>query len=144
MTAKMLAPAAILIVWSLVMLFWMTRVRFKAFATAGIDLRKSPPGGRGPSLNGILPDKVMWKAHNHDHLMEQPTIFYPAVIILAIMGPTATDIALAWGYVALRIIHSLYQALVNRIPVRRAIFTLASICLGALALRAASATLFAA
>jgi len=93
-------------------------------------------------LNGVLPDKVMWKSHNYSHLLEQPTIFYPAVIILAMMGATATDIALAWGYVALRIAHSLWQATVNKIPMRFALFLLSTLCLVALALRAVMATLF--
>ncbi len=31
--------------------------------------------------------------------MEQPTIFYPAVIILAMMGADGIDVLLAWIYV---------------------------------------------
>ena len=41
----------------------------------------------------------------------------------------------------LRIIHSLYQATVNRVPVRFAIFALATFCLVALAVLAVIATL---
>ena len=85
----------------------------------------------------------MWKSHNYTHLMEQPTIFYPAVIILAIMGATGLDVGLAWAYVAIRIVHSLWQASVNRIPVRAALFFVSSFVLIALAVRALVATLFA-
>jgi hypothetical protein len=140
--AKMLAPAAVLVLWTLLVALWLMQTRFAAFAKNGISLKKVPPGGRGDSLNGVLPDKVMWKSHNYSHLLEQPTIFYPAVIILAMMGATATDIALAWGYVALRIAHSLWQATVNKIPMRFALFLLSTLCLVALALRAVMATLF--
>ena len=85
MQAQMLAPAAALVLWSLVMLLWMAFTRFAAFGKADIDLSKSKPGGRGNSLDGVLPDPVMWKAHNYNHLMEQPTIFYATVVIIALM-----------------------------------------------------------
>ncbi|WP_068076368.1 MAPEG family protein [Novosphingobium lentum] len=142
MQAQMLAPAAVLVLWSLVMLLWMVHTRFAAFGKAGIDLKVSPPGGRGQALEGVLPDQVNWKAHNFSHLMEQPTIFYPTVVILAIMGAGAIDVALAWAYVALRIVHSVWQATVNRIPVRFVLFGLSTVCLLVLAIRAVIATLF--
>ena len=143
MEAKMLAPAAVLVLWSMVMMLWMTATRLSAFGKAKIDLSKAPPGGRGERLNGVLPEKVMWKSHNFSHLMEQPTIFYPAVIILAVMGATATDVGLAWAYVAIRIVHSLWQSLVNRIPVRASLFFASSLFLVLLALRAVRVTMFA-
>lgn len=144
MQAQMLAPAAALVCWTLVVMLWMTVTRFAAFGKAGIDLSKSPPGGRGSMLDGVLPDKVMWKSHNYTHLMEQPTIFYPAVIVLAIAGATTLDVRLAWAYVALRVIHSIWQATVNRIPVRASLFFISSIVLIVLAVRALMATLNAA
>ena len=48
---------------------------------------------------------------------------------------------LAWGYVGLRIIHSIWQATVNLIPIRFTLFMLATICLLGLAINAARATL---
>ena len=42
---------------------------------------------------------------------------------------------LAWSYVALRIVHSLWQGLVNFIPVRFALFVLASLVLIVMAVR---------
>ena len=144
MQAQMLAPAAALVCWSLVMLIWMVVTRFGAMKASGVDLSKSKPGGRGESLNGVLPDVVMWKSHNYTHLMEQPTIFYPAVVILAIMGASALDVWLAWAYVGLRIVHSLYQAMINRIPMRVRIFAVSTAILIALAVRALMATVLAA
>jgi hypothetical protein len=47
------------------------------------------------------------------------------------------DIALAWIYVVLRVVHSLIQATVNVIPVRFMVFSLASLALLTLAVRAA-------
>jgi len=144
MQLQMLAPAAVLVLWTLVILLWMIVTRFAAFGKVGIDLSKAPPGGRGNSLEGVLPDKTNWKSHNYSHLMEQPTIFYPAVIILALAGAGMVDVWLAWAYVTLRIVHSIWQVTVNRIPVRAALFFISSFCLIALAVRAVMATLCAA
>ncbi|MDZ4307228.1 MAPEG family protein [Allopontixanthobacter sp.] len=142
MQAQMLAPAAVLVFWSLVMLYWMAATRLPAMKNIeGGGSAKA--GGRGQDLEGRIPDKVNWKAHNYSHLMEQPTIFYPAVIILALVGSTGLDILLAWVYVAMRIAHSLWQATVNKVPVRFLIFMLSTLALTALAIRAVIATLFA-
>ena len=141
MSRAMLAPAAILVCWSLIMLIWMGFARYRAIAAMGASLKIDVPGGRGSDLEGILAPQVMWKAHNHTHLMEQPTIFYAVSAILAIAGAGHADVMIAWGYVALRIVHSLWQATVNRIPVRTALFLLSTVLLGVLAVRAALATL---
>lgn len=141
MQAQVLAPAAVLVLWSLVMLFWMGATRFPAIAKAGIDLSKGKPGGRGQNLEGVLPPEVNWKSHNYAHLMEQPTLFYATLAIIAILGPTQSDVWFAWGYVGLRIVHSVYQSTVNRVPVRLMIFTLSTLCLIVLALHAAKLTL---
>ncbi len=142
MQAQMLAPAAVLVVWSLIMLSWMAFTRFPAMSKLDRDVGKAKPGGRGQDLEGVIPDKVNWKAHNYAHLMEQPTIFYPAVVILAIMGAGAIDVVLAWIYVVLRIIHSVYQATVNVVKIRFLIFLLSTLALTVLAVRALLATLF--
>jgi len=142
MQAQILAPAAVLVVWSMVMMFWMAATRLPALKKAGIDLG-ARPGGRGQDLEGQLDPKTNWPAHNYSHLMEQPTIFYPTVVILAIMGAGAVDVTLAWAYVVLRIAHSVWQATVNKVPLRFLLFMLSSIALVALAIRAAMATLFA-
>lgn len=140
MQGQILTPAAVLVVWSLVMLFWLAGSRLPALSKLG-GLGKAKPGGRGQDLEGVIPDQINWKAHNYSHLMEQPTLFYATVVILAIMGAGAVDVALAWGYVVIRIVHSVWQATVNRLPVRFLLFALSSLCLIGLALRALGATL---
>jgi hypothetical protein len=142
MENPILAPAAVLVAWSLIMLLWMAATRFPAIAKSGIDLTGGPPGGRGQNLEGVLPDSVNWKSHNYTHLMEQPTIFYAAVLILAVAGAaTPMLVNFAWGYTILRIIHSLYQATINVVMVRFSIFVLATICLLVLAVHAVLATI---
>ncbi len=142
MDTSILAPAAVLVVWSLVMLLWMAGTRFPAIFKSGIDLKAAPPGGRGQDLEGVLPANVNWKSHNYAHLMEQPTIFYAAVLIIAVAGAsTPLMVSFAWGYTILRIIHSLYQSLVNVVMVRFSVFALATICLLVLAAHAVIVTI---
>jgi hypothetical protein len=144
MQAQILAPAAVLVVWTLIVMLWIIPSRFGAVAKIedkSVFPRKE--GMRGGDLEGILPDKANWPAHNHTHLHEQPTLFYATVLILAVMGPGALDVLLAWAYVGLRVIHSLWQILVNTIPVRFGLFFISSIALVVLAVRAVIATAFA-
>jgi len=138
---NILAPAALLVLWSLCVLVWMARTRFAAMAEAKVDLNTVKPGSRGQDLDGVLPDAVNWKAHNYVHLMEQPTLFYAVVMILALSGAGLVDVVLAWAYLGLRIAHSVWQCTVNTIPTRIALFRAATLCLLLLAIRAVFATL---
>ena len=144
MQAQMLAPAAVLVVWTLIVLLWIIPARFGAVAkVADKSVLPSKPGVRGNDLEGVIPDKANWPAHNYTHLVEQPTLFYVTVVILALTGPGALDVTLAWAYVGLRIVHSLWQNLVNTIPVRFLLFITSTIALVVLAVRAVMATLLA-
>jgi hypothetical protein len=141
MKADLLAPAAVLVLWTIVMLLWTAGTRLPALKAAGIDMSKAV-GGRGQDLEGVLPANVNWKAHNYAHLVEQPTLFYAVVGILAIMGSVSgVAVALAWTYVTLRIAHSLVQVTTNRIALRFPIFVAATIVLLALTVMALMRTL---
>ncbi|WP_109357003.1 MAPEG family protein [Sphingorhabdus sp. EL138] len=136
MSTAILAPAALLVIWSLVMLFWMAGTRLPAAKKMGIDIT-AKPGGRGPDVDPQLPDKVAWKSHNYTHLMEQPTLFYATVIILAVAeAGTGINLWLAWAYVLLRITHSIWQATVNLVNVRFLLFVASTICLLIMAMNA--------
>ena len=144
MQAQMLAPAAVLIAWSIIMLIWMALTRLPALSKATGGLKNAKPGGRGQDLEGVLPDKIQWKSHNYAHLMEQPTLFYAVVVILAILQPDPVNVLLAWIYVGLRIVHSIWQATVNVVSVRFFLFLMSTIVLASLAVHALIATLGAA
>jgi hypothetical protein len=143
MENTILAPAAVLVLWSLIMLIWMAATRFPAIAQSGMDMKNVKPGGRGQNLEGVLPDKVQWKSHNYAHLMEQPTIFYATVAILALAGQGGgINTTLAWGYTLFRIAHSIWQSTVNTImPVRFGLFLASTICLIIMAINAVIATI---
>lgn len=130
MSAHPLAqPVAVLLAWTFVIFFWMYATRIPAMMKAGIDL-KNLRGGTGASLDQKIPPEVQWKAHNYNHLLEQPTIFYAAALLLILTGSDSRlAVQLAWGYVALRIAHSLLQATVNITRFRFMLFFAASLCL---------------
>lgn len=139
---SILGPAAVLVLWTLVVLVWLVATRFPAFAKAGINVKKTPPGARYVDVEPHMPAKVNWVSHNYTHLLEQPTIFYAVVAILAIAGDTsAISLGAAWAYVGLRIVHSLWQGLVNIVKVRIMIFSLSTLCLWVLAVNAVRITL---
>lgn len=142
MPGNLLAAGAVLVLWTLVMLLWTATTRFSALAKAGVDLKTAPPGGRGVDLEDVLPPETNWKSHNYTHLLEQPTLFYAVIVFLHLSGgDTALTQGFAWAYVVLRIVHSLWQATVNRVPVRFTIFALSTLCLLALSVLAVIATL---
>jgi hypothetical protein len=134
-TAPMLGPVVALALWTFVMWAWMYVTRIPAVKAA--RMRLDPNAPRGEQMNQ-LPPAVRWKADNYNHLFEMPTLFYAVAISLAILGDFSTaSLALAWAYVALRVVHSLWQALVNVIVPRFALFVVSSLVLLALTVRAA-------
>jgi hypothetical protein len=137
-----LGPAAVLVLWSLIVLAWMVATRFPAFKTAGTVVSKAPRGVRYADVEKHMPARVNWVSHNYTHLMEQPTIFYAVVAVLAIAGDTSeVNLAAAWAYAGLRIVHSLWQGLVNIVKIRIMIFTASTLCLWVLAINAVRTTL---
>ena len=137
MNAPILQPVVVLVLWSLVMWVWLYATRIPAIQKSGMVM---DPNVTPADLAQALPPSVRWKADNYNHLMEQPTIFYATALVLAVSGHgDGLNAVLAWGYVGLRVIHSLVQALVNVLMVRFAIFMLASLVLVFLALHAAMA-----
>ena len=136
--SPILAPVVALVAWTLVMQIWMYASRIPAMKRAGISL-KGKVGSRGGALEGAIPDHANWKAHNYNHLMEQPTIFYAIALTLALLGfGGGINLYLAWGYVGLRIVHSLIQSTVNVVTYRFVVFSLASLCLLGLTVHAAA------
>lgn len=128
--SPLIAPVVALVAWTLVIMAWMALTRFATFKKMGVTLDSVPAGSRGVNLEGKAPDQVQWKSHNYTHLLEQPTIFYAIILALALMGmDQPINVWLAWGYVALRIVHSLIQCTVNTVKYRFAVFSLATLCL---------------
>ena len=134
-TNPLLAPLVALTAWSMVMWLWMYVTRLPAMRRARMKPDSNAP--RGEQMNQ-LPPSVRWKADNYNHLMEQPTLFYAVVLALVLAGGgSGAEVALAWAYTGIRVVHSLVQALVNRIEVRFVLFILSSLALVGLVVAAA-------
>ena len=131
--SPLLAPVVVLVAWSILMFFWLAIAR-----APQLRGRKIPDGARGADLEREQPGRTNWPAHNYQHLMEQPTIFYAIVFALILMGfDPPINVYLAWGYVGFRIVHSIFQATVNVVPVRFLLFLGATLCLIGLTTHAA-------
>ncbi len=139
---ELIRPVVALVAWTFVMWTWMYVTRIPAIQRSGMKLDPTAP--RGEQM-ATLPPEVRWKADNYNHLFEQPTLFYAVAIVLALVTRGAeTDATLAWTYVALRVAHSLFQATINKIEVRFALFFVSSLVLAAMTVRAALAVMTAA
>jgi hypothetical protein len=134
---SLLSPVIALVLWTFIMWTWMYVTRIPAMRRARMKLDPAAPRGEQMAQ---LPAEVRWKADNYNHLMEMPTLFYATALVLALVSSTPeTDAALAWSYVGLRVVHSVFQAAVNKIEVRFALFLLSSLVLLAMAVRGALA-----
>jgi hypothetical protein len=130
----MIAPVLALVGWTFVMWFWMYATRIPAMQKAQVDMAELSRTGAPLTL----PPEVARVADNYNHLHEQPTLFYALALGAQLAGAAdGTNVALAWGYVATRVAHSLVQATKNVIPVRFAVFALGSFLLMALLVRTA-------
>jgi hypothetical protein len=136
MQSEILKPVVVLAGWTMIMWIWMYATRLPAMGKSNIDV-KNWVGGTGNDLDAKLPAKAQWVAHNYNHLHEQPTVFYAVALALAFMGAGNTLNAwIAWAYVGFRILHSIFQATINRVAIRFMLFLLSSLCLAALTLHA--------
>ena len=136
---EILKPVVVLAGWTMIMWLWMYVTRLPAMSAAKID-SKNLVGGTGESLDAVLPAKTQWIAHNYNHLHEAPTVFYAVALVLALIGQgDGFNASIAWAYVGLRIVHSLVQAISNRVIVRFGIFVLSSLALIMLITHAAMA-----
>lgn len=126
-TSPIIAPVVVLVAWSMVIWLWMYVTRLPAMKAA--KMKPDPQAPRGEQIN-TLPASVRWKADNYNHLMEQPTVFYAVALSLALLGQgDGINLTLAWTYVGIRVVHSVLQALINKIELRFVLFALSSLVL---------------
>ncbi len=126
MFQSILTPVLALICWTFVMWLWMYATRIPAMQKAGIDAGKIQQKGE----LDVLPIEVKRIADNYNHLHEQPTVFFALAFYSHLVGVAdELNVMLAWAYVALRVAHSLIQAVWNYVPVRFLAFILSSLVL---------------
>lgn len=136
-----LKPVVALAAWTMIMWIWMYATRIPAIAKLPKPTEPgADQGWTGAMLESLIPREIQWKAHNYNHLHEAPTVFYAVCIVLAMIGQgDGLNTTIAWVYVALRIVHSIWQSTVNKVGIRFLLFALSSLALMALTLHAALA-----
>jgi hypothetical protein len=128
----MLTPILALVVWTLIVWIWMYATRLPAMQAAKI----SPQEGLHPGSLDRLPTGARVVADNYNHLHEQPTIFYALAVYTHLAGSAdGINVALAWAYVASRVVHSLVQIVVRNVTLRFMTFAAGTLMLMAIAVR---------
>jgi len=81
-------------------------------------------------MKGEAPEQIEATARHFANLFEMPILFYVvAVLILALGSETPLLVALAWGFVAARVVHSVIHLTYNNVRHRLAAFAVANLFL---------------
>lgn len=127
-STSFLTPVLALIIWTLLIWILMYARRLPAMQAAKIhpETAKSPDG----KWKEELPLSVQASAHNYNHLLEQPTIFYALMFYVTLTAQMSTPIYYAaWGYVILRVLHSFIQVSCGKVILRFGVFSLSTLVL---------------
>lgn len=124
----MLLPLFALAGWTALILILIAFRRIGA----GLAGRVKPADFRYGESPGVPPD-VSLPNRNYMNLLELPVLFYVAGLIAFVTGQASPLLsALAWGYVGLRVVHSLIHLSYNNVYHRLAAFALSNFVLLAL------------
>tara|TARA_A100001035_G_scaffold50675_3_gene36891 strand:+ start:22754 stop:23155 length:402 start_codon:yes stop_codon:yes gene_type:complete len=124
----LLTPVFTLLLWTFAITAIMAygRVRFTKDPQDAAHTR---------DLKGMMPAWVERTADNYNHLFEQPVAFYVVTLSIALMNNIEPlMVQLAWGFVFVRIIHSLVQLTINIVLLRFAIFAIGWLIIAYMAL----------
>jgi hypothetical protein len=131
--SAILQPVLVMAALTTVMNWWMIGSRVPKMSKLGIDPQQAQDTAR---LIDLLPRESVRISNNYNHLFEQPTLFYAVAISIAVLGHVdAVYVGCAWAYTGLRIAHSLWQALVDIVPVRFTLYALSWIVLTVMVVR---------
>jgi hypothetical protein len=112
---SILTPALALVMLSLIVWAIMVAVRPRAMIRVGMPWQAA----RYTAELTDLPRPARDVADNYNHLMEQPTIFYALIFYTFLAGTgDGINVAIAWGYVGLRVVHSIIQMTINIVAYR--------------------------
>ncbi|EEH36305.1 hypothetical protein PAAG_00628 [Paracoccidioides lutzii Pb01] len=135
--AGVLGPIVALNIWTFIIEGWMYSKRIPAIEKYKVTI---DPTVTKEQFANKFPPHIRWIADNYNHLMEQPTQFYAIALAVALLHErrgSSADVAMAWAYVGLRVLHSLVQCSTNQIMRRFSIFVTSSAVLLGMTLNAA-------
>ena len=126
-----LYPMIVLVFWTMIVLLMIPRRRFGA---ARRKLVTAKDFAFGESEN--VPGEVRIPNRNYMNLLELPVLFYLACLTLVATEKVEPwSVGLAWGFVVLRIAHSIVHLTYNNVFHRLRIFALSAVVLIALWIR---------
>lgn len=124
MTLKLIYPALAQILWSFVVLVIMFQRRKRAFANREVGLADIAVSTER------YPDSARLAAANFSNQFETPVLFFALILIAIHVGATGYVMAaLAWAYVATRVVHTLVHTGTNSLKQRALIFAAGIACL---------------
>jgi hypothetical protein len=124
MTLKLIYPALAQILWTFIVLVIMFLRRRKAFANREVGLTDVAVSTER------YPDSARLAAANFANQFETPVLFFALILIAIHVGATGYVMAaLAWAYVATRILHTLVHTGSNRLQRRALVFAVGFACL---------------
>ena len=124
----LIAPVIALVCWTVAVMIWLGYERVRNINR----LKLSPDAGKfARDLNALMPDRAKQVSDNYMHLMEQPTLFYAVCFSLQFLGQGEhpVNIGFAWGYVSIRVLHTLVHSTFNDVRIRFFLFLLSSVFL---------------
>ena len=135
--SAILQPVFVMALLTVVMLIWMIATRVPTMTKLGIDSQEARDTSK---LLDLLPHETTRISNNYNHLFEQPTLFYAVAISIAVLGHVdSLHVQCAWAYTIVRIAHSLFQATVDIVVFRFALFVLSWLALTIMIVREALA-----
>jgi hypothetical protein len=120
-----LGPVIALVVWTFAILLLLAFRRVRAGLSGQVHIREFALGE-----SDKVPVRLVLANRNYMNLLELPVLFYLGSLILLILGSVnVAQLALAWSYVALRILHSLIHVNRNRVVYRFYAFLFSNVAL---------------
>ncbi|MBO9500007.1 MAG: MAPEG family protein [Novosphingobium sp.] len=123
MRIDLLWPTFALVAWIYVVWFWMYVERFR-------HMRRQPPTTADFASGAAAMDyfePVEMPANNLRNLFEMPVLYFAIVpLLMFTYHASHIQVALAWSFVALRVVHSLVQIVAKRVPLRFLVYLLSS------------------
>ena len=121
-------PVVALVAWTYLILARMAFVRIRAGRRGEIV-----PGDFSLGESERVPAHVTLVNRNYMNLLELPVLFYVACAVIGLtQAPSGTQVALAWVYVACRVLHTLIHLTYNHVLHRLGAFAASNTALALL------------
>jgi hypothetical protein len=124
-TREIFYPVLVLAFWTFLVLALVPVARFRSAFRGEVR-----PNDFKYGESSKVPDQVSVPNRNYMNLLEMPVLFYTVCVLLYVTGgASSAAVACAWGYVGLRVVHSLIHLTYNNVIHRLSAFALSNLVL---------------